>query len=205
MTSKTDNKNMDEADAQQQLIRGYVDDKRELEEHIDQQDQEIKWLKQEINLLEKTLANCRNAMPSPPPGSSVEGLWADAMSDAASVDTFVAASAEAMKAEIVMSRREIAALQKEFGREPMDRCDKAPGCACFDKQGIQVSKCITNSWRRAFHKLETEKAARDAEIRDRLGEDVCVDCEGEGMQGGQFCGGYWDCVTCNGTGKRKTP
>lgn len=28
----------------------------------------------------------------------------------------------------------------------------------------------------------------------------CLDCEGTGEQGGQFCGGYWVCCTCGGTG-----
>ena len=30
---------------------------------------------------------------------------------------------------------------------------------------------------------------------------ACADCDGEGEQGGQFCGGYWKCLTCGGTGK----
>lgn len=29
---------------------------------------------------------------------------------------------------------------------------------------------------------------------------ACTDCDGEGEQGGQFCG-YWPCETCGGTGK----
>ena len=30
---------------------------------------------------------------------------------------------------------------------------------------------------------------------------TCEACEGEGEQGGQFCGGPWTCETCGGTGK----
>jgi hypothetical protein len=30
---------------------------------------------------------------------------------------------------------------------------------------------------------------------------ACSDCDGEGEQGGQFCGGSWKCLTCGGTGK----
>ena len=30
---------------------------------------------------------------------------------------------------------------------------------------------------------------------------TCEACEGDGEQGGQFCGGCWTCETCGGTGK----
>ena len=48
------------------------------------------------------------------------------------------------------------------------------------------------------------KNQREKESRRRaaLPKDMCPECEGEGEQGGQFCGGYWKCETCNGTGKK---
>lgn len=45
---------------------------------------------------------------------------------------------------------------------------------------------------------------RKAKLRVRLGPGVCLECEGEGEQGGQFTGGTWPCDSCGGTGK-ETP
>ncbi len=36
-----------------------------------------------------------------------------------------------------------------------------------------------------------------------ISEGICPECHGEGEQGGQFCGGYWECESCDGTGKYK--
>lgn len=38
-------------------------------------------------------------------------------------------------------------------------------------------------------------------IEQNKKDGICPDCEGEGEQGGQFCGGYWKCESCGGTGK----
>lgn len=47
-----------------------------------------------------------------------------------------------------------------------------------------------------------EMLAKQAQKRaDLIAAGKCPDCEGEGEQGGQFCGGNWTCETCNGTGK----
>lgn len=37
--------------------------------------------------------------------------------------------------------------------------------------------------------------------KKNLPPGTCEACDGEGEQGGQFCGGYWTCETCGGTGK----
>jgi hypothetical protein len=36
-----------------------------------------------------------------------------------------------------------------------------------------------------------------------ISKGICPECHGEGEQGGQFCGGYWRCESCGGTGKYK--
>lgn len=46
--------------------------------------------------------------------------------------------------------------------------------------------------------LDQQKGKRDA----LQAKGMCADCEGEGVQGGQFCGGAdWTCETCAGTGQ----
>jgi len=42
---------------------------------------------------------------------------------------------------------------------------------------------------------------RDEHRAKLIAAGKCPECEGEGEQGGQFCGGYWKCETCDGTGK----
>lgn len=46
--------------------------------------------------------------------------------------------------------------------------------------------------------VDQQKAKRDALVA----KGICAECEGEGVQGGQFCGGGdWTCETCSGTGQ----
>ena len=42
--------------------------------------------------------------------------------------------------------------------------------------------------------------AQDTRRQEWIAQGKCPDCEGTGMQGGQFSGGYWTCEPCNGTG-----
>ena len=51
--------------------------------------------------------------------------------------------------------------------------------------------------RSVFKINEEQEMARKAAIL----KGTCPDCDGEGEQGGQFCGGYWKCLSCSGTGK----
>lgn len=44
--------------------------------------------------------------------------------------------------------------------------------------------------------LRLQKAKRD----ELVANGICPDCDGEGVQGGQFCGGEWTCETCKGNG-----
>jgi len=45
------------------------------------------------------------------------------------------------------------------------------------------------------------KIMREKKEAELKAQGICPECEGEGQQGGQFTGGYWDCEACNGTGK----
>lgn len=49
----------------------------------------------------------------------------------------------------------------------------------------------------AFMRIQAENKARADAL---IAQGKCPDCEGDGQMGGQFCGGYWTCETCNGTG-----
>lgn len=49
-----------------------------------------------------------------------------------------------------------------------------------------------------FNSINCKFCTKEQEL---ILQGVCPDCEGEGEQGGQFCGGYWTCETCKGTGK----
>ena len=49
----------------------------------------------------------------------------------------------------------------------------------------------------SLKKQQADEAAR----RAALPAGVCPECDGAGEQGGQFCGGFWQCETCGGSGK----
>lgn len=49
-----------------------------------------------------------------------------------------------------------------------------------------------------FIKLPCKKCKEEQEL---IKHGVCPECNGQGEQGGQFCGGYWECDMCGGTGK----
>ena len=51
-----------------------------------------------------------------------------------------------------------------------------------------------------FIKLPCQKCTTE---QQEINEGICPECHGEGEQGGQFCGGYWKCESCDGTGKYK--
>lgn len=58
---------------------------------------------------------------------------------------------------------------------------------------VDIHAAVAAFWRKEREDKEARAAA--------LPPGTCPDCEGEGQQGGQFCGGYWECETCSGTGK----
>lgn len=49
----------------------------------------------------------------------------------------------------------------------------------------------------AFMRIQAENKARADAL---IAQGKCPDCEGDGQMGGQFCGGYWTCEACNGSG-----
>lgn len=63
--------------------------------------------------------------------------------------------------------------------------------------------------RNQLHKDEMGAVARALAAMERERDEkkaaqppgTCAECDGEGEQGGQFCGGYWTCTFCGGTGK----
>lgn len=55
--------------------------------------------------------------------------------------------------------------------------------------------------RRMAAKMHADAEADRAHKAALIAEGVCPECEGDGEQGGQFCGGYWTCEACQGTGK----
>jgi hypothetical protein len=70
-----------------------------------------------------------------------------------------------------------------------------------------VQRHLRISYNRAASMLEHAK--EDAKLKElmhghqskALPEGACKSCDGEGEQGGQFCGGFWKCEDCGGTGK----
>lgn len=52
-------------------------------------------------------------------------------------------------------------------------------------------------------KMHADAEADRAHKAALIAEGVCPECEGDGEQGGQFCGGYWTCEACQGTGEFK--
>lgn len=51
------------------------------------------------------------------------------------------------------------------------------------------------------HPLNIKPCAECARLAVLKEQGLCPDCDGKGEQGGQFCGGYWKCESCGGTGK----
>lgn len=50
-------------------------------------------------------------------------------------------------------------------------------------------------------RLVQEMAAKELARIAALPPGTCPDCEGDGVRGGQFCGGFWTCESCGGKGK----
>ncbi len=53
-------------------------------------------------------------------------------------------------------------------------------------------------------KYVIEQHAKELARIAALPPGTCPACEGEGEQGGQFCGGFWTCEACGGSGKAPT-
>lgn len=53
---------------------------------------------------------------------------------------------------------------------------------------------------RMAEKMKADAADERARKAALASAGTCPECEGEGQQGGQFCGGYWTCEACGGTG-----
>ena len=49
--------------------------------------------------------------------------------------------------------------------------------------------------------LGREMKAKEEARRATLPPGTCPECDGDGEQGGQFCGSYWKCEACAGSGK----
>lgn len=64
----------------------------------------------------------------------------------------------------------------------------------------QLHKDEMGAVARALAEMERERDEKKA----ALPSGTCAECDGEGEQGGQFCGGYWKCEACGGTGKLAT-
>jgi hypothetical protein len=54
---------------------------------------------------------------------------------------------------------------------------------------------------RAFFKMQSNDAKAHAYRMAMAPPGACPSCYGDGEQGGQFCGGFWQCESCGGTGK----
>ena len=51
--------------------------------------------------------------------------------------------------------------------------------------------------------IDALKADQQRQAKKRaalVAKGKCPECEGEGQMGGQFCGGFWTCEACGGTG-----
>lgn len=53
-------------------------------------------------------------------------------------------------------------------------------------------------------KYVIEQHAKELARAAALPPGTCHACEGAGEQGGQFCGGFWTCEACGGSGKAAT-
>lgn len=67
-----------------------------------------------------------------------------------------------------------------------------------------VSNTLTFGGRCQKHPLEIKPCQICAEKEKFKEQGICPECEGDGEQGGQFCGGYWKCEACDGSGKYTT-
>lgn len=56
---------------------------------------------------------------------------------------------------------------------------------------------LTHCFKHGFKRLPCGLCAAEQQEKD---QGICPECHGEGEQGGQFCGGYWECESCKGTG-----
>lgn len=56
---------------------------------------------------------------------------------------------------------------------------------------------LTRCFKHGFKKLPCNLCAVEL---SEVQQGICPECHGEGEQGGQFCGGYWECEVCKGTG-----
>lgn len=84
--------------------------------------------------------------------------------------------------------------------------DQRPGAHYWKRGDEYCPFSVTDEFlgvdpKKLWEKMQAKEQERRAQKIKELGPGVCVECDGEGEQGGQFCGGYWACETCNGTGK----
>lgn len=96
-------------------------------------------------------------------------------------------------------RYEIAARIRQYHYEA-----ERLGKLVAEKRAEQNAKKLKVSTDKLASISKSMKEKEDARRAD-LPAGACPHCDGEGEQGGQFCGGYWKCDACNGTGKETKP
>jgi hypothetical protein len=97
---------------------------------------------------------------------------------------------------LIAAAKEAQALGAKYAQEVLElRAENARLKARLARN--QLHKAETGAIARALAEMERERDEKKA----ALPPGTCTECEGEGEQGGQFCGGYWECTFCGGTGK----
>lgn len=99
------------------------------------------------------------------------------------------------RAERAESERDAARAEAEALRADAERWRKLSS-AMASSDPVEVQTPMPTALE-AFMRIQAENKARADAL---IAQGKCPDCEGDGQMGGQFCGGYWTCETCNGTG-----
>jgi len=71
----------------------------------------------------------------------------------------------------------------------------------FGNQPVAMPATEIQNVEKFVFSLKDQTAKKDAMRK----KGICPECDGEGEQGGQFCGGTWKCEACSGTGKAPVP